>query len=170
MYRTGDLVRWKHTDIGPRLHYLGRNDAQLKINGVRVEPAEIESAIAAIVDIDFCATILQPNTAGTSILLTYVWSHRDTHLDGDNLRRKLADVLPAYMVPAAVVVLESAPPVVNGKLDARALPAPEKSVVSFEPPSHRHRAHRGRGFRGSTRKPRNRGAAHTFSTTAEIRC
>ena len=134
MYRTGDLVRWKHTDIGPRLHYLGRNDAQLKINGVRVEPAEIESAIAAIVDIDFCATILQPNTAGTSILLTYVWSHRDTHLDGDNLRRKLADVLPAYMVPAAVVVLESAPPVVNGKLDARALPAPEKSVVSFEPP------------------------------------
>ena len=106
----------------------------MKINGVRVEPAEIESAIAAIVDIDFCATILQPNTAGTSILLTYVWSHRDTHLDGDNLRRKLADVLPAYMVPAAVVVLESAPPVVNGKLDARALPAPEKSVVSFEPP------------------------------------
>ena len=48
MYRTGDLVMWKNTGSGHRLHYLGRNDAQLKVNGVRIEPAEIEAAVAAI--------------------------------------------------------------------------------------------------------------------------
>ena len=65
MYRTGDLVMWKNTGSGHRLHYLGRNDAQLKVNGVRIEPAEIEAAVAAITDVDFCATVLRTSTADT---------------------------------------------------------------------------------------------------------
>ncbi|MCJ0902137.1 non-ribosomal peptide synthetase [Rhodococcus sp. ARC_M6] len=134
MYRTGDLVMWKQTDSGYQLHYLGRNDAQLKINGVRIEPAEIESAIAAIADVDFCATTLRSNTADTPMLVTYVRPRRGAHLSGADLRRRLADALPSYMVPSAVIVFDGDPPVVNGKLDVRALPAPEVAALPFESP------------------------------------
>ncbi|MGG7102287.1 amino acid adenylation domain-containing protein [Rhodococcus sp. 24CO] len=134
MYRTGDLVMWKNTGSGHRLHYLGRNDAQLKVNGVRIEPAEIEAAIAAIAEVDFCATVLRTSTADTPMLVTYVRPKRGVELDGDDLRRRLADALPSYMVPGAVVVFDGDPPVVNGKLDVRALPTPRVSALPFEPP------------------------------------
>ncbi|WP_245006083.1 non-ribosomal peptide synthetase [Rhodococcus globerulus] len=134
MYRTGDLVMWKNTGSGHRLHYLGRNDAQLKVNGVRIEPAEIEAAIAAITEVDFCATVLRTSTADTPMLVTYVRPKRGAQLDGDDLRRRLADALPSYMVPGAVVVFHGDPPVVNGKLDVRALPTPRVSALPFEPP------------------------------------
>ena len=134
MYRTGDLVMWKNTGSGHRLHYLGRNDAQLKVNGVRIEPAEIEAAVAAITDVDFCATVLRTSTADTPMLVTYVRPKRGAQLDGDDLRRRLADALPSYMVPGAVVVFDGDPPVVNGKLDVRALPTPRVSALPFETP------------------------------------
>ncbi|TQC42615.1 amino acid adenylation domain-containing protein, partial [Rhodococcus sp. WS4] len=137
MYRTGDLVRWRSTRDGYVLDYLSRNDSQLKIRGVRIEPAEIDAAIGRVADVDFAATVVHTTPAGAEVLASYVLPRGE--LDVTELRRRLAALLPSYLVPTAVVVLESPPPTVNGKLDVRALGAldmwaPDLGVELDEPP------------------------------------
>ncbi|MFD4243536.1 amino acid adenylation domain-containing protein [Streptomyces sp. NPDC058525] len=116
MYRTGDVARWKGDGT---LEYLGRADDQVKVRGFRVELGEIESALARRPDVAQAVVI----THNTNLLAYAVPSGR-APLDSGTLRAHLAERLPEYMVPSAVVVLDALPLTPNGKVDRRALPAP----------------------------------------------
>ena len=118
MYRTGDLVRWRPDG---QLHYLGRADEQVKIRGYRIELGEIQTALAALDGVQQAVVIAREDQPGDKRLIGYITGTADPAA----IRHQLADRLPPYMVPAAVVALDTLPMTVNGKLDTRALPPPE---------------------------------------------
>jgi glycopeptidolipid biosynthesis protein len=118
MYRTGDLVRWGEDG---QLQYLGRTDEQVKIRGYRIELGEVQAALARLDRVDQAVVIAREDRPGDKRLVGYITGTADPNA----LRAELAQRLPTYMVPAAIVVIESIPLTVNGKLDKRALPAPE---------------------------------------------
>ncbi|MBH5386164.1 non-ribosomal peptide synthase/polyketide synthase [Bradyrhizobium diversitatis] len=137
LYRTGDLARWR--DDGT-VEYLGRSDDQVKVNGFRIELGEIQTSLLRYDAIAQAAVVAVPNAAGNQ-LIAYVAPKvaRDAapgaaealvELLTDFLRR----ILPAYMVPARIMVLERLPTLSSGKIDRRALPAPDASIRSFVAP------------------------------------
>ncbi|GHF53719.1 amino acid adenylation domain-containing protein/non-ribosomal peptide synthase protein (TIGR01720 family) [Amycolatopsis bartoniae] len=121
MYRTGDLVRWNLTGV---LEYLGRADAQVKIRGFRIEPGEIEAALVAHPDLAE-SVVLAHEAGGTRRLVAYLVPAPGSAVPGTSvLREFLGRSLPAHLVPAVFVGLESLPLTPNGKLDRKALPEP----------------------------------------------
>ncbi|SDJ33537.1 amino acid adenylation domain-containing protein, partial [Rhodococcus triatomae] len=129
LYRTGDLVRWRYTATGTLvLEYLERADFQVKVRGFRIELGEIEAALLSHHAVDQAAVTVHTDPHGHQSLVAYV---SGAGVSGDagevsaDIRAHLAESVPAYMVPQHVVALESMPLSANGKLDRRALPAPE---------------------------------------------
>lgn len=122
LYRTGDLVRWR--DDG-QLEYLGRLDEQVKIRGHRIEPAEIEAALARHPGVRECLVIAREDAGQEPRLVAYLLPRPDAAAPapaelGEFLHRQL----PAYMVPSAFLVLAAWPLTPHGKIDRRQLPAP----------------------------------------------
>ncbi|MFC5181381.1 non-ribosomal peptide synthetase [Actinomadura harenae] len=118
MYRTGDLGRWRKDGT---LEYLGRSDQQVQLRGFRIEPGEIESALARHETVADAAVVLRDER-----LIAYaVPATPGTELDASDLRRFVGETLPTHMVPATVVTLDVLPLTSNGKLDRKALPAPD---------------------------------------------
>ncbi|MEV6632779.1 amino acid adenylation domain-containing protein [Actinoplanes sp. NPDC051470] len=119
MYRTGDRVRWC-ADGG--LAYLGRSDHQIKINGYRIEPGEIESALRSMPEVGDAAVVAR-TTEGRPVLVAYLTA-AGTPPTPAGLRAHLRDLLPGYLIPSAFVVLAAFPMTTSGKIDRRRLPDP----------------------------------------------
>ncbi|TDB84786.1 amino acid adenylation domain-containing protein [Actinomadura sp. KC216] len=131
LYRTGDLVRWTGD---ARLEYLGRADDQVKINGFRIEPGEVERAIRRLDGVQDVVVCAKP-VRGENVLVAYFIA--GTPLDPRTLRAQVAESLPAFAVPAHFCQRTSFPRTPSGKLDKQALPAPTGGDVSagvFEAP------------------------------------
>lgn len=122
MYRTGDLA-YRRRDGA--LVFLGRSDHQVKIRGQRVELGEIEAAIQTSGQAAHVAVVAREDRPGDQRIVAYVTPRSGTRPDIDAIREHIARRLPDHMVPSHFLVLEELPVNSNGKLDRKALPAPE---------------------------------------------
>ncbi|MEU7905178.1 amino acid adenylation domain-containing protein [Actinoplanes sp. NPDC049118] len=122
LYRTGDLGRW----VADTVEFLGRNDDQVKVNGHRVELAEVEAALLRRLGVREAVAVAR----NRSSLHGYVVAEAGETLDPQGLLATLREELPAYLVPATVTVLDAVPLLPNGKRDRRALPDPAAAVAA----------------------------------------
>ncbi|TDP41633.1 non-ribosomal peptide synthase/polyketide synthase [Nocardia ignorata] len=162
LYRTGDLVTWRTTATGPALHYLGRTDFQVKLRGLRIEPAEIEAALTTVPGVRRAAVVVRSDDGKPDQLVAYIVRdnteaepvvdarsaspsigvggtvsgapNRDACTPAD-LDAAVTATLPAYMVPGAYVFLDVLPLTASGKLDRRALPAPQARRTGYREPA-----------------------------------
>jgi amino acid adenylation domain-containing protein len=134
MFKTGDLVRLVNTN---EFEFFGRLDHQVKLRGYRIELGEIESVLRTFPGIENAVAALWNSGPGEPYLVAYVTvSHEKTHQpDLRRVRDGLAELLPSYMVPNRFVVMEAMPLTSSGKIDRKALPAPD-SVAAILPAYH----------------------------------
>ncbi|MEV0332853.1 amino acid adenylation domain-containing protein [Nocardia sp. NPDC050717] len=130
MYRTGDLVR-RRAHV---LEYLGRSDLQVKLRGLRIEPGEIEAALTADPAVHQAVVTVHADDALGELLVAHLVPELGAAFSIDAIKEALAQRLPSYMVPTAFVVLDALPRTGNGKLDRRALPAPDLRSGRFRAP------------------------------------
>ncbi|MGW0177723.1 amino acid adenylation domain-containing protein, partial [Rhodococcus sp. NPDC003322] len=129
MYRTGDIVRWNEEG---NLEYLERADFQVKVRGFRIELGEIESALRARPGVTEAVVVARDDAPGGTQLVGYVVGEG---LDGSEIRSAITGAVPSYMVPSVVMVLDAMPLSVNGKVERKALPAPEFVAKEYRAPS-----------------------------------
>ncbi|KAA8886071.1 amino acid adenylation domain-containing protein [Nocardia colli] len=132
MYRTGDLVRWwsgtgslaagRSTGSGREIEYVGRTDHQVKIRGFRIELGEIDAALSRHGAVEFATTIGHRTPAGTTALVSYVKARNG--VTAAELTEHVAELVPNYMVPQSIMLLDRVPLSPVGKLDRKALPEP----------------------------------------------
>ena len=128
-YRTGDLVCWKMHEREARavLHFVGRSDQQVKIRGFRIELSEIEAQLRACPGVQDARVVVHQAQGAGKQIVAYVIATDDAR---ERWRERLQQTLPAYMVPAAFVMVNAWPLTQNGKLDPTALPAPDRDAYT----------------------------------------
>jgi amino acid adenylation domain-containing protein len=124
LYRTGDLARYS---LDGSIEFIGRIDHQVKIRGYRIELAEIESVLIQFPAIGECVVLAREDESGDKRLVAYLVPKEGDVANVSELRQFLKRRLPAYMAPSSFVILESLPLSPHGKVDRRALPAPDKN-------------------------------------------
>ncbi len=142
LYRTGDLGRWLPDPAAQGagayiIEFLGRIDHQVKIRGFRIEPEEVKKRLLALEDITDAVVIAKEYSSGDIYLCAYYVSTRALELN--QLRRRLAEHLPPYMIPAYFVSVNKIPLTPRGKVDVKALPEPRGAVITgktYEPPTN----------------------------------
>jgi amino acid adenylation domain-containing protein len=120
LYRTGDLARYLPDGA---VEFIGRADHQVKVRGYRVEPGEIEVALAAHEAVESCVVIARGDEAGDNVLVAYFVPAAGAAFEVRSLRAFLKERLPDQMIPAEFVELDEFPLTPSGKVDRRALPA-----------------------------------------------
>jgi amino acid adenylation domain-containing protein len=130
MYKTGDRVRYRPDG---NLEFLGRLDDQAKVRGFRVEPGEIEAALSQHAAVRENVVVARENGQGSHQLVAYVVAHKPAPTVSE-LRSFLEETLPEYMVPSAFVLLDALPLTPHGKVDRRALPAPDGTRPELNKP------------------------------------
>jgi hypothetical protein len=128
LYKTGDLSRWLPDGV---IEYLGRNDFQVKVRGLRIELGEIEAALSEHVTVGQAVVVSREETPGDVRLVAYLVPRADASPSVADLRVFLKDRLPEYMIPSAFVILPSLPLNPSGKVDRKALPAPDRMRSSL---------------------------------------
>jgi amino acid adenylation domain-containing protein len=133
LYRTGDLGRYLSDG---NIEFLGRNDDQVKLRGYRIELGEIEAQLRSCAGVREAVVLAREDVPGEKRLVAYATATAGAQLQASELRDALRVVLPEYMIPSLFVMLPALPLTPSGKLDRRALPAPEglHRVTTYEPP------------------------------------
>ena len=126
LYRTGDVVRYRSNG---ELEFVGRRDEQVKVRGYRIEPGEVELALASHPAVKESVVVARSGVDGGKRLVGYVVWREGESVSGSELRRYLGERLPEYMIPGQVVELEELPLNVNGKVERESLPLPEDAGV-----------------------------------------
>jgi amino acid adenylation domain-containing protein len=143
MYQTGDLGRYLPDG---NIVFLGRIDHQVKIRGFRIELGEIESTLLRCEGVRAAVVLAREDVPGDKRLVAYVVPKEQAIITAGDLRAQLRKILPDYMLPAAFVFLRALPVNANGKIDRKALPAPEVSRNDADraalPPPDFERGHR----------------------------
>lgn len=137
IYKTGDWVRWLATG---ELEYLGRNNDQVKINGVRIEPKELVLTVLEHSEVSDCFVIKKIDTHGHDYLACYL-KPSQILINLAAIKKNLKSKFPLFMLPKVYIIIHSIPLTVNGKIDINALPEPDFTQTVLEAPNTSEETH-----------------------------